>query len=419
MSDVQTANPWLTVVGLGDDGFEGLQPASRAAIAAARVIAGGARQLALVPVNGATVVVWDDGIVPKLDALIAQRADGTVILASGDPLLYGAGSLVTNRLPPDEVRILPAVSSFALATAAMGWPQTEVALVSACGRPLAAIAAELFDGARIILLSADRATPGETARLLTMHGFSRSRITILEHLGGASERIREFEAASFIEPNNIADLNCLAIQLVADWPGTGLSRLAGLPDGAFDNDGQITKREVRAITLAALGPRPGEQLWDIGSGSGSVSIEWLRAAPRTRAVGIEPRAARAARARVNAERLGVPSLQIIEGRAPEALANLEPPDAIFIGGGLAGDPLEGAVLIDTLLLRLKSGGRLVANAVTLESEAILLAAYGKHGGTLTRIAIDRADPVGRLTGWRPAMTVMQWALTKTTGADSA
>ena len=349
---------------------------------------------------------------PKLDSLIGRREAGTVVLASGDPLLFGVGALVANRLQRADYRIIPAVSSFALAAAAMGWPQPEVALVSACGRPLAALAAELFDGAKIVLLSADRTTPEKAARLLTAHGYGPSEITMLEHLGGPLERTRRFEAANFAEPNDIADLNCLAIRVVAKKSGAGLSRLAGLPDEAFDSDGQITKREVRAVTLAALSPRPGELLWDIGTGSGSVGIEWLRGAPRTSAIGIEPKPERAARAKANAERLGVPHFQILDGRAPEALSGLAAPDAVFIGGGLGGDAADGASLIATLLDRLKSGGRLVANAVTLETEAILLAAYARYGGTLIRIAVERADPVGRLTGWRPAMTVMQWALTK-------
>ena len=409
--------PWLTVVGIGDDGFAGLGPRAKAAISDAKVIAGAARQLALVPVNGARAVLWDDGLVPKLDALIEERVVGTVILASGDPLLYGVGSTVASRLHREDYCILPAVSSFALASAAMGWAQTDVTLVSACGRPLAALAAELFDGARIILLSADRTTPAKVAQLLIEHKNGRSRITLLEHIGGPSERKRSFEPKSFIEPNDIADLNCLAISVVADEPGAGLTRLAGLPDHAYENDGQITRREVRAVTLAALSPRPGELLWDIGTGSGSVGIEWLRGAPRTKAIGIEPKPERATRARVNTQRLGVPGFQIIEGRAPEALSGLPVPDAIFIGGGLGGDAAEGAKLIATLLGRLKPGGRLVANAVTLETEAILLAAFARHGGTLIRIAVERADPVGRLTGWRPAMTVMQWAFTKPYGAE--
>ncbi len=294
----------------------------------------------------------------------------------------------------------------ALARAAMGWSDIDTAIVTACSKPLAGLAAELFDGARIILLCADRTTPAAAAQLLVDRGFGRSSMTVLEHLGGAAERRSTLVASAF--PARSTSPTSTSSPSLSSPTGLAPAVAPRRPaDDAYEHDGQITKREVRALTLAALGPRPGELLWDVGAGSGSIGIEWLRGVPRARAIGIEADPVRAARARANAERLGVPALTIVEGRAPAALAGLPPPDAIFVGGGFS-EP----TMLDLCWQRLKPGGRLVANAVTLETEAVLLAAYARLGGSLTRIAIDRADPVGRLTGWRPAMPVTQWAVTK-------
>ncbi|MDQ4060444.1 MAG: precorrin-6Y C5,15-methyltransferase (decarboxylating) subunit CbiT, partial [Pseudomonadota bacterium] len=278
---------------------------------------------------------------------------------------------------------------------------------SACGRPLEALHAELFDGARIVVFSADRATPHAAAALLVSRGFGESRMTVLEHLGGERERIRRLRVRDWPAEAQFADLNLVAIECAAGEGARVLSRAPGLPDDAYAHDGQITKREVRAATLARLSPRPGELLWDIGAGSGSIGIEWMRAAPRARAVGIELRADRATRARENAAALGVPGYHVVEGRAPEALAGLDAPDAIFVGGGLTSPDLLQACWIT-----LKPGGRLVANAVTLESEALLPRAFAERGGDLVRLAVARAEPVGGYTGWRPLMPVTQWAVEK-------
>ena len=400
------AAPRIAVIGIGEDGWEGLSEAAKRLVREAELLVGGRRHLALVPEFGQERVIWPSDIGGFVERL---RHDGraVAILASGDPMLYGVGALVAARLPAGSWHIIPAVSSFALACARLGWAVNETVLVSACGRPLEALHAELFDGARIVLLSADRATPHAVTALLAARGFTESRIAVLEHLGGPRERIRRFALGDWPADACFADLNLLAIECRAGPEARALSRAPGLPDDAFSHDGQISKREVRAVTLARLSPRPGELLWDIGAGSGSIGIEWMRAAPRARALGIEPRADRAARARANAAALGVPGYRVIEGRAPEALAGLTRPDAVFVGGGLTAPNL-----VEVCWDALAPGGRLVANAVTLESEAVLLDAFRARGGDLVRLAVSRADPVGGFTGWRPMMPVTQWAVEK-------
>ena len=400
---------WLTVVGIGEDGFSGLGASARESIAATEILVGGERHLALIPPAaspGAERRAWPSPMLPFLEEIAGWRGRAVTALASGDPLLYGVAATLASRFSRDEIRVIPAVSSFQLACAAMLWPTAETALVSACGRPVERLALELFDGARVVLLSAEGATPASAAALLCAHGYGESRLTILERLGGRAQQAHTLLARE-VGDRTFDALNVVAIDAVAGPDARLLPRSPGLPDDAYLNDGQITRREIRALTLARLAPTPGALLWDIGAGSGSIGIEWLRAEPRARAIALEPRADRAARARENADRLGAPSLDVREAAAPEGLAGLPRPDAVFIGGGAT---VEGVV--EAAWAALKPGGRLVVNAVTLETEAKLLAAREAYGGDLVRLQATYADPVGRMTGWRPAMPVTQFVAVK-------
>lgn len=400
---------WLTVVGLGEDGLDGLGAQSLAAISSAEYLVGGARHLALVPESASPHAerhAWPSPMLPFLDALAGWRGRRVVVLASGDPLLYGVASTLLARIARSEIRVLPAVSSFQLACAAMLWSGSEARLVSACGRPIEQLTLELHDGARIVLLSADGSTPSAAAALLVAHGFEESRLTVLERLGSAEPGAHTLSAADMGDRRFDA-LNVVAIEAVAGPRADVFPRIPGLPDEAFESDGQLTRREIRALTLARLAPTPGALLWDVGAGSGSIGIEWIRAAPHARAIALEPRSDRASRARRNASRLGAPGLDIREARAPEGLAGLPRPDAVFIGGGATGDQV-----LEISWAALVPGGRLVANAVTLETEARLLAIRDRLGGDLARLQVANAEAVGRMTGWRPAMPVTQYAVTK-------
>jgi precorrin-6Y C5,15-methyltransferase (decarboxylating) len=390
--------PWLTVIGIGEDGFKGLGKNARHALLRASRIFGGQRHLDLLPpcIRGRRDT-WPSPF--SIDPVLALRGEPVCVLASGDPMFFGVGASLVRQLPSDEMLILPAPSSCSLAAARMGWPLQEVVTLSVVARPIAALHAQLFSGVRLLVLSNDGHSPAAIAALLRERGFGPSRLTVLEHLGGAAERRIDGLAQAWGDPS-IADLNLVAIECIAETAAPRLSRLAGLPDSAFEHDGQLTKRDVRAITLARLAPVPGELLWDVGAGSGSIGIEWMRAHPSCRALAIEADEGRQALIEHNRDALGVPGLQLVRGKAPHALAGLEPPDAIFIGGGVT---REG--VLDTCWAQLKPGGRLVANAVTLQSEMTLMAWREQHGGELTRIHIAQAQPLGGFDTWRQALPI--------------
>lgn len=390
--------PWLTVVGIGEDGFKGLGKNARHALLRASRIVGAQRQLDLLShcIRGERQL-WPMPF--SLDALLALRGEPVCVLASGDPMFFGVGASLARQLPRDEMLILPAPSSCSLAAARMGWPLQDVVTLSVVARPVAALNAQLFSGVRLLVLSNDGQSPAAIAALLRERGFGPSRLTVLEHLGGEAERRIDGVADDWSDPR-IADLNLIAIECIAAPATPRLSRLAGLPDSAFKHDGQLTKRDVRAITLARLAPVPGELLWDVGAGSGSIGIEWMRAHPGCRALAIEADDGRQLLIEHNRDALGVPGLQLVRGSAPQALAGLERPDAIFIGGGVT---REG--VLDTCWAQLKPGGRLVANAVTLQSEMTLMAWREQHGGELTRIHIAQAQPLGDFDTWRQALPI--------------
>jgi precorrin-6B C5,15-methyltransferase / cobalt-precorrin-6B C5,C15-methyltransferase len=401
-----TKECWLAVVGIGDDGMDGLSPAARLLVAQAVFVVGGERHLALVGPLTAETLVWPSPIENALDAIEAHRGRRICVLATGDPFFFGVGAMLMRRFAADEMICVPAPSAFALAAARLGWNEQDCALLSLHGRPLEAIIPHLQPGARILALSWDDATPAKVAALLAARGMGRSKLTVCEAMGGGSECIRESQAQGFAL-ESVAALNTIALEVVADRGARVLPRAAGVPDDWFEHDGQITKREIRAMTLSQLAPRRGEFLWDVGSGSGSVAIEWMLADPANGAVAIEVRHDRAARIARNALSFGVPALSVVAGEAPQVFADLPRPDAVFIGGG-AGSP----GLIDCAVGALAPGGRLVVNAVTLETQAACVDWRARWGGDLMQIAIAHAEPVGRYSGWRAAMPIAQWRLEK-------
>ncbi|WP_233427413.1 precorrin-6y C5,15-methyltransferase (decarboxylating) subunit CbiE [Actinokineospora spheciospongiae] len=394
----------VTVVGIGADGWTGLAPASRSALARAEVVLGAPRQLDLLPPEvTAERVAWPTPLLPAVPALLAAHAGSVLcVLASGDPMFHGIGTTLARHT---AVRVLPHPSSASLACARLGWALDGVAVVSAVARPVERLHAALHPGARVLVLSEGSRTPAAVAALLRDRGFGPSRMTVLSDLGADTEAVVTATAAGW--SGEVGPLNVVAVECAADPRARRLPRVPGLPDDVFEHDGQITKREVRALTVSSLAPEPGELLWDVGAGSGSVGIEWSRADPACRAVAVEPRADRAGRIGRNALALGVPELRVVTGSAPGALAGLPEPDAVFVGGGVTADGV-----LPACWAALRPGGRLVVNAVTLESEVLVARWHGEVGGTLTRVSVGRAGPVGGFTGWRQAMPVTQWVAVK-------
>ncbi|MFA7429718.1 MAG: precorrin-6y C5,15-methyltransferase (decarboxylating) subunit CbiE [Rhodospirillaceae bacterium] len=397
--------PWLSIVGIGEDGADGLSATAQSLIARAEVVFGGQRHLDLAGglIRG-EARAWPSPF--SVAAVVEARGRRVCVLASGDPFQHGVGSTLAAFVPASEMTVVPAPSAFSLAASRLGWALPEVACVSLHGKPIDLIRPHLHPGARVLALTSHGGSPAEVARLLTETGFGPSRLHVLEALGGPREKVRSAGAEVF-DIAEIDGLNVLAIEVAATPGARILSRAPGLPDDLFEHDGQITKREVRALTLSALAPRRGETLWDIGAGSGSVGIEWLLADATLSAIAIEHHPDRAGRILRNALRFGVPHLRLVEGKAPDALAGLPTPDAVFIGGGAT---VPGVV--EAAINALRPGGRMVVNAVTLETEALVLGRYAELGGDLTHIAIGRAAPLASMTAWRQAIPIVQWTWTK-------
>lgn len=397
---------WLTLIGLGEDGLDGLSPAARRLLSQAELVVGGERHLRLVGDTPGERLAWPSPLTDAMPGIVARRGHPVCVLATGDPFFYGVGATLMRHVTPEEMLCLPAPSAFSLAAARLGWALQDCTLLSLHGRSFERVTPHLQPGARILALSWDETTPARLAGFLAERGMGGSRLTVCEAMGGPRERVRTCEAARF-DLAGVDPLNTVAVEIVAGRGARVLPLACGLADEWFEHDGQLTKREIRAMTLSALAPRQGELLWDIGAGSGSVSIEWMLRHPANRAIAIEPRPDRAARAARNAAAIGTPDLQIVEGKAPAALADLPRPDAVFVGGG-GTDP----AVIDAAWAALPPGGRLVVNAVTLETQADLMARRTRLGGELVSVQIARADPVGPFHGWRAAMPVVQWAVTK-------
>ncbi len=396
---------WLSVVGIGEDGLVGLSPAARALVDTAEIVVGGSRHLAMVPEGGAERLAWERPFERSVAAIARHRGRRVVVLASGDPMWYGVGAVLARQFPREEMAILPSPGAFSLAASRLGWALAECGQLSLHARPLDALRLHLAPGRRLLLLSEDGSTPVAVAALLDRLGYGLSPLTVFEHLGGPREAAVTAAAAEW-GGRRTADLNTIALECRAGPGARVLSTVPGLPDDAFEHDGQLTKREIRAATLAALAPVWGETLWDVGAGSGSVAIEWLRAVPGTAAIAIERDPTRAAAIARNAAALGVPGLEVIHGEAPAALPAAMP-HAVFVGGGVAAEGLLPAVW-----RALRPGGRLVANAVSLAGERALIGWRADHGGALTRLAVSRAEPLGAGETWRPFLAVTQLAATK-------
>ncbi|MGC4932292.1 precorrin-6y C5,15-methyltransferase (decarboxylating) subunit CbiE [Gordonia sp. DT30] len=415
---MSAATPGFVVVGIGADGWDGLSPRVRAELRSAAVILGSQRQLDLLPALPATTIDWRSPMSAHLDAVLTG-APGAVpasprvhLLASGDPMFHGLGATVVRAVGAERVEVFPAVSSASLACAHLGWDLAEVAVVSAVTADPEIILTEVTDGRRVLVLSRDASTPARVAELLAAHGFGDSTFTVLAQLGGPRQQVTASRVGSWDPGARVDPLNVIAVDCI----GPRRSALPGRGEDGFDHDGQITKSTIRALTVCALAPAGRQTLWDIGSGSGAVAIEWLRADPGGRAVAFEQDQTRSARIVANARRHGVSSRIGLRGAAPAAFSDsateTDTPDAVFVGGGL------DAALLAAAWAALRPGGRLVANAVTIESQSLLADWHRTHAGTLRRVAVDTAAPLGRYLAWRPALPIVTWAGTKPSDTES-
>lgn len=399
-----TPKKWLHVVGIGDAGLASLAPATRAVVQGADVIIGAARHHELTPELRGERIGWPSPFDALIDTLNSLRGRRVVVFATGDPLWYSVGARIGREIDPEEITYHPQLSAFQLAAVRMGWSLADVETLTVHGRSVEQMVAFIQPHQKLLILTTGSETPAQISSFLTSRGFGQSRMTVLAHMGGEAEE--RFDGVAESWTHEVPAFNTLAVDCIAAPDAALLPRVPGLSDDLFLSDGTMTKQEVRAATVAKLMPMRGALLWDIGTGCGSVAIEWMRAARYARAIGIEPRADRRAMAAQNALALGTPKFEVVEGTAPGALEGLEAPDAIFVGGGLSPDTFDAA------WAALKPLGRFVANAVTLESEAVLVDLHRQFGGSLVRLSIHRAEPVGRLTGWRPSMPVTQWSLIK-------
>ncbi|WP_147126337.1 precorrin-6y C5,15-methyltransferase (decarboxylating) subunit CbiE [Shimia ponticola] len=396
--------PWLHIVGIGEEGLDGLLPATRAVVEAAEVIIGGDRHHKLSSPVTAERVAWPSPFDALIDQLRGYRGRRVVVLATGDPLWYSVGARIGRAIDPTEITYHPQLSAFQHAAARMGWSMADVTQLTVHGRPPEQVIPHIQPEQRLLILTTGAETPAMIAQFLCERGYGPSRMTVLAAMGGANEA--RFHGVAETWNQEVPAFNTMAVECIAGPDAQIFATVPGLPDDAFQGDGTMTKQEVRAITLAKLMPMREALLWDLGCGCGSVSIEWMRAAPEAMAIGIEPREDRRGYAAANALALGTPRLQLRAGTAEEHLVDLPSPDAVFVGGGLSMAVLERA------FAALKPHGRLVANAVTLESEAILLQAAKVLGGDLMRLQVARAEPVGQMTGWRAAMPVTQFSVRK-------
>jgi precorrin-6Y C5,15-methyltransferase (decarboxylating) len=410
---------WLRIIGIGEDGWDDLAADSKELLYEAEIVFGGERHLKMIPEDWeGERIVWPlpirDAVTKIVSWRPAESGSGKIVavMASGDPLCYGIAAKLLRHLPIEEIWIKPALTTFSLICSRVGWSLPDVETLTIHGRPVEMLHPFVQPGAKLLVLNKDEGSPKQTAKLLNARGFGKSRITVLEHLGGIKERQFSGKADSWNHPEG-ATLNAMALECIPESNATILSRIPGLPDEAFFHDGQLTKREIRAVSLSRLMPVVDQVLWDVGAGCGSVAIEWMRTSPRCRAVAIEKSKSRLKLIKQNSQELGVPMLQIISGSAPEVLGDLPAPDAVFIGGGLS-----SGNLLETCWNALKPGGRLVANAVTLEGEQKLLQWQNKNSGKsgasgdLTRLSISRAEKIGRFQGWKEIRSVIQLAVIK-------
>ncbi|MGI9355939.1 MAG: precorrin-6y C5,15-methyltransferase (decarboxylating) subunit CbiE [Rhizobiaceae bacterium] len=402
------SDAWLDIVGIGEDGMAGLTAEAREKVDAADVIIGGDRHHDLSPNVKAERLRWPSPFDAMIDAIRSLKGKRLVILVTGDPLWYSVGARITKAIPANEIRFHPQLSAFQWAACRMGWSLGDCETLTIHGRADSQIVPHIAPGVRLLVLTQNGSSPAAVAQMLTDRGFEDSQMTALAALGG--EREEHFDGTAGNWMHQVPDFHTLAIECIAGPDALWYPRTGGLPDDAFEHDGQMTKRDIRAATLAKLAPYPDALLWDIGAGCGSVSIEWMRAVRGAQAIAIEQNEKRRAMIRRNAVTFGVEKAEVVGGEAPAALDSLAQPDAIFIGGGLSTDGV-----FECAWAALKPGGRLAANTVTLESEAKLIALHAKHGGDLIRLAVQQAEPVGPYRGWRATMPVTQWSLAKPWG----
>ncbi len=398
--------PWLTIIGIGEDGHEGLSARAKHALVTSEFVIGSDRTLAMLPVTTAKHIEWPQPFSRVVEMVKPLAGRPTVMLATGDPMNFGAARKILTFIPMAEVTIIPGLSAFSLAASRLGWSLPDCDCFTIHGRPVANVEAFIQPDARLLILTEDGASVAEVCRRLIARGFGKSMVTVLENLGGNQEAGHSF-IVSETPDKNWSPLNTLAVHCIASPGAKFWSRLAGLPDEAFQHDGQITKREVRAATLAALAPAPDQLLWDIGAGSGSISIEWMRSTRGCEAIAIEPNAERRAMIAINADQLGTPRLKVIAGSAPEALAELTAPHAVFIGGGIDHDGV-----FEAAWRALRSGGNLVANTVALEGDRRLITLQEQHGGDLVRMDVSTLAKVGDMRAMKPRMSVLQWRVQK-------
>ncbi len=394
----------MTIIGLGEDGLSGLSSASQDALREAKIVFGAARHLNLLPKLEAEIRTWPTPYAYGIPKLLACRGQRIVVVASGDPFWFGAGSVLARYLDRNEWRALPNLSSATLASAYLGWPLEQTQVFGLHAAPFARLRPALHPGARLLVLVRDGASIAELGTYITQTGFGSSAMWVLEALGGPRQRVRKTraEAADFTD---IRHPVCVALDIAGG--GATLPLSTGLPDDLFDHDGQITKRPVRAVTLSALAPLQGQHLWDIGAGSGAIGIEWMLAHTSNRATAIEQNANRATRIRHNAQTLGVDRLKVFEGSGMAFLQSTPrptPPDAIFIGGGLSQD------LLECLWSYVPAGTRVVANSVTLETDTLLARWHAKTSGALMRLEISNAAPLGRKRSWKTSFPITQWSV---------
>ena len=402
-----TTTPWLSIIGIGEDGLDGLTPAARSLIESAALVAGGERHIKLAGdlIKGKSLH-WTSPLDKAIDEIKSHAGKPVAVLASGDPFHFGIGVTLTRHIPREDMFAIPKPSAFSLVASRLKWPLQDTVTLGLNGRFIEHIVPHLHQSAQIIALTTDGATPAQIADLLIARGCGASRVTVFDKLGGLDEASWS-GIASEVGVRTFSPLNTIAIQVDCEEGAKTIPCTPGLPDDWYESDGQLTKREIRSITLSSLAPQPGQRLWDVGCGSGSIAIEWMLSHPRCTAIGIERNPDRASRAARNAISLGVPRLQIVTDEAIDAMTMLPAPDAVMVGGGASDENLVRAAWG-----HLVAGGRIVANAVTLETETVLRALHTEFGGTLTRISIERAEAVGRFTGWRPAMPVVQWVAQK-------
>lgn len=396
---------WLDIIGIGEDGVDGLSAAALEKLRLAEVIVGGDRHHTLAPNPTAKRIAWPSPFNAMIDEIKSHKGKRIVVLVTGDPLWYSVGARILKAIPKEQVRFHPQLSAFQWASSQMGWSLADVETLTIHGRADSQILPHLAPNVRMLVLTQNADSPAAVAKLLTERGFGNSRMSVLAAMGGLREE--RFDGLASSWSHEVPDFHTLAIECIADKHAKWYSRAGGLPDDAFVHDGQMTKRIMRTATLSALAPYPDALLWDVGAGCGSIAVEWMRAARGARAIAIEPNEKRIAMIRENAVQLGVEKIEIVEGKAPDALQGLTPPDAIFIGGGLTSDET-----FDVCWQALREGGRLVANAVTVESEMKLFELCEKQGGELSRITVQQAEPVGRFKGWKPFMPVTQWMIIK-------